>query len=159
MFACAATLALGPHLLRNAIYYKNPVYPLLMNVFTGSRPMFADSLVQMKYLFGAADAGPKEFWPRVWTSLGLTLSFPFAHTSLLGTLPLYGSLYTLLLPAVALSFRNRRLLLGAVLAWASVPDDPSQLSDETLENLRAELQKAHDRCGGEVVRRWVGGER
>ena len=124
-FAAAALLTLSPHLLRNLIFYHNPVYPLLQNVFTASTPRFADSPFLMKYLFGAAATPITSLWSHLSSSLSLSFTFSLSpQYSFVGKLPVFGSLFTLLIPVLLLFWKDRRLMLGlalgqgALLLWA-----------------------------------------
>ncbi len=125
--AGAALAVFSPHLLRNAVFYGNPLYPYLQDVFP-SHPTVADAKTLVNRAFAASDFRPRgTFLHRVKDTLEVWFTFSwkahYAHWS--KHLPVFGSLFTLLLPVGLLLPRPRRrilLALGggavAVLLWA-----------------------------------------
>jgi len=119
LLAVGALLS-APHFLKNWIYYRNPVYPFLMDVFKGSRP-FPDVPQQI------SDNNWRPhgtFWVKVGNAIATTFTFTFRPHYAPQT-PVMGSLFTLLLPAMAFVRQRRRVLtvalmgLAAILTWAS----------------------------------------
>jgi hypothetical protein len=125
--AAAALFVLSPHLGSNLVFFRNPVYPLMQNVFTGTRPTVKDASILM--LAGFPDwryLPPHGLGARLGAALKLLATFSFApHYSYVHDLPVFGSLFTLTLPLVPLAARARRLrigslvALGALFCWAS----------------------------------------
>jgi hypothetical protein len=117
LFAAGMLLALAPHILRNCIFYRNPVYPMLRGIFRGSVPSFPDSP-----FLNVNSGAPDQLIPRVLTSLRLMFTISSdRQTFFHGGLPVFGSLFSLLIPVVLLhARRHRRLLLGLLLAQGAV---------------------------------------
>lgn len=110
-------LSFGPHLVMNYWFYKNPVYPLLPDLFPGTHPYIADFPVDP--MREATDRGP--LWDRLLEALRLSAFFSFEpQYSFLGKVPFFGSLFTLLTPIVLLFVRTKRLMVGLALAYAAL---------------------------------------
>lgn len=115
-------LAFGPHLLKNWLFYRNPFYPLMLDVFA-SRPYLPgfplDPMKEATASVGIAER--LESAARVMFSFSFEPKFTF-----IGNVPAFGSLFTLLSPLGLLCFRRWRvlgiLLLGqaALFVWAFV---------------------------------------
>jgi hypothetical protein len=124
MWALAAVAMVLPHLLRNLLAFRNPVYPLAQDVF-GGVPSVPDAALQVKYLFADWRTHPPGSWQRLGIALEMLATFSFKpHYSFIGDLPMFGSLFTLLTPTL-LFVRKRRALLpvvllsyGALFTWA-----------------------------------------
>ena len=116
LLAVGALLS-APHFLKNWIYYRNPAYPFLLDVFTGSRP-FPDVPQQL------SDENWRPhgtFWAKVGDALATTFTFFFRpHYWYTENVPVMGSLFTLLLPAMAFVRQRRRLLAGALIGLAAI---------------------------------------
>jgi len=116
LIAVGALLS-APHFLKNWIFFGNPVYPFLLEVFPGSHPL-PDVVPQL------ADQTCRTqgtFWFKVRTALELTFTFSFKpHYSFSPTYPVMGSLFTLMLPAMLLVRGRRRLLVGALMGLAAI---------------------------------------
>ena len=124
-----AVVVVSPHFGSNAVFYKNPFYPLLQDVFTASTPGIPGAATQMRYLFIAWGwHPPAELWPRLRTTFELIFSIPFHPLyGYNGSRPTFGSLFSLsliLLPFLRFDGRARRLwflvaiCLGALGTWA-----------------------------------------
>jgi len=86
-----------PWLVRNAVYYHNPVYPLLTSIFGGIPPFFAD-------LFHAAHSPPNESFT---AKLSEFFTLPF-RKSFVGEFPLgFTCLWLFGIPAVLAGRRDR----------------------------------------------------
>ena len=124
--AAAALFVLLPHLGSNLVFFRNPLYPLMQNVFTGSRPTVRDATVMMQAGFPDwHNLPPAALGQRLREALELLATFTFVqHYSYVQGLPVFGSLFTLMLPLVPFAGRARKLwigclvALGAVFAWA-----------------------------------------
>jgi hypothetical protein len=100
----AATLASAAHWLKNWLWYGDPYYPLLHRYFA-DHPFHpgAEQLLERVFWYGA-------FLPRgtalerARDALGATVAFSFVphDWDFHGNIPLFGSLFTLLLPALLL---------------------------------------------------------
>jgi hypothetical protein len=112
------TVVVAPHFLKNWIYYRNPVYPLMEGVFTGSRPTLPDAHLGIDYIFTDTRWVPKGTWPqKLWHALGLFFTFSFRpHYTFNNDVPAFGSLFTLLLPGILLVLRRRSLVIAATVA-------------------------------------------
>jgi hypothetical protein len=124
--AAAALFVLSPHLGSNLVFHRNPLYPLMQNVFTASRPTVKDASILM--LSGFPDwhnLPPAAFGERLVEAVKMLATFSFVpHYSYVEGLPVFGSLFTLMLPLALLVGRARKLwigclvALGALFAWA-----------------------------------------
>ncbi|MEO8180611.1 MAG: hypothetical protein ABI895_17385 [Deltaproteobacteria bacterium] len=112
---CGFTLLVLPHFLRNWVFYQNPLYPFAQQVFTGTRPsvdaasfLFSNVFVDLRWVPQGS------FWPRFVRALRLAFTFSFKpHYSFTGDAPVFGSLFTLLLPALLCVRERLYALLGA----------------------------------------------
>lgn len=101
----------SPHWLKNWIWYGNPVFPALAEVFD-TRPWTPEASARMTTLM-AGDWVPKRNWDGVVDTLRQLYQFSFVpHNwgTFHRTLPVFGSLFTLTLPLV-LVFRAKRLMV------------------------------------------------
>lgn len=120
--AAALALVVAPHFLRNLVFYANPVYPFMQDVFRGSRPTSPDAAFLVSHVFTDVNWQPKgTFLERLLHAGKVFFTFSFVphyypqgfHR---GT-PTFGSLFTLLLPVIP--FLGRRPRLWAVAGCAS----------------------------------------
>ena len=125
-FVGATLLVFGPHLLKNWIYYKNPFYPLLLDVFPNTTPIFHDRTYD-PFLRAIALEAKDGTLGRLKAALEVIVNFSYRPQYMPeGTPPLFGSLFTVLTPLVLFQYRSRRLVLGlvltlgAMLMWAFV---------------------------------------
>jgi hypothetical protein len=119
-------LLMAPYFIGHLVFFKNPVYPLLLDVFPGSEPAGPDAAFQFKNLL--VDwrwHPPLALSERVLKAVELTFTFSFVpHYSFFGNLPVFGSLFTLSLPLLFVIQDARRLrvaalvALGALFTWA-----------------------------------------
>lgn len=119
--------AFAPHAIRQFVFYNNPFYPFLQDVFVSSTPTVPNAA----YLVTKALADPLyqpqgTFVEKLLHAAELFVTFSFVpHYSFSRDMPAFGSLFTLLFPCI-LFIRNRRLWLfaavaaGAVLVWGMV---------------------------------------
>jgi len=113
-YGAAFLLSFGPHLILNAIYYKNPVYPLLPDVFRNGL-----HLENMPY-------DPVALTRDAYTStlpqaLELMFTFSVNPQYVFGeAIPVFGSLFTLLTPVGLLTFRQRRLFVAFLLSYGAL---------------------------------------
>jgi hypothetical protein len=113
------TVATAPHWLKNWFWYGNPVYPLAVSVFGGDPWVHgtADRFV------GAGWQPVGGFVSRALQTLAATLTFSFVPhdwTSFHGKVPVFGSLFTLLLLPALFLRRSRRIWLVAVATMLGV---------------------------------------
>jgi len=118
----ATLIALGvvlsaPHFLKNWIFHRNPVYPFMMDFFSGSRPMpdVAQQLTDESW----HPKGP--FLDKLKGALETTFTFSFhPHYASAKNVGVIGSLFTLLLPTVPFLRGQRRLWVFALMCLAAV---------------------------------------
>ena len=115
-------LLTAPHWLKNAIWYGDPVFPYLHPVLGSRWPVEAHELFE--YWFKKHEVAP---WQPKGTTLlarlgetgALTVGFSFKPhdwSHFHGKVPVFGSLFTLLLPVLALARQRSRALIGLVVA-------------------------------------------
>jgi hypothetical protein len=124
----ALTVVIAPHFLRNLIFYKNPVYPLMQDVFTASTPRVPGGSFLVAHVFTDVNWVPKgTLVEKLINASKLFFKFSFLpHYSfeIHHDAPFFGSLFTLLLPVVPFFGRRPRLWAvvgcasGAILIWA-----------------------------------------
>lgn len=117
----------APHMLRQLIFHHNPLYPLLQDSIAST-----PTVPNAAFLLSNALADPLyqpagSLWNKLVHAVKLLFTFSFVpHYSFSRDWPAFGSLFTLLLPALVFVPERRRLSLlaahavGAVLAWALV---------------------------------------
>lgn len=115
VIALATAVAL-PHFLKNAIFYRNPLYPFAQNLFTNSTPTHPRAAELFSGMLGETDNQPKGHgWERVRETLELFGDFSFVpHYTVdwVEKWPLFGSLFTLLIPCALLVRGPGRIWLG-----------------------------------------------
>jgi hypothetical protein len=126
VMAGAALLAASPYFVENLVFYRNPLFPFMQGVFTGSRPTFPDAAFLVSNVATPAHLrGPENLGARFLNGLELLLTFSYkTHYGFTEGRPYFGFLFTLLAP-LALVLPNRRRVLmgalvgsGAILAWS-----------------------------------------
>ena len=116
-----AVLVFMPQAIRNLVFFHNPVYPLLRDVFP-STPNAAHSA----FYFDNFSVDPHYIirgspWKKLVNAARLFFTFSFEpHYSFTHDVPAVGSLFTLLLPAVVFVPGRSRLLPGALIASGAV---------------------------------------
>jgi hypothetical protein len=115
----------SPHFIKNYLFYRNPVYPFLLNAFPKSTPMVPNAVALVENVLvdpGWVPTG--SFFFRLWHASKLFVTFSFRpHYSFSNDVPAFGSLFTLLLPGLLLVRARRAIALaaaiatGALLAW------------------------------------------
>jgi len=120
--AAVAVVVTLPHFLSNWVFYSNPMYPFLSDVFRGSHPAVSDGAMQAKMV--VADWNwkpPAELGERLSKGLQMMFTFSFEpHYSFVNNLPVFGSVFTLSLPLLIAIKGARRLWLGAAIAMGAV---------------------------------------
>jgi hypothetical protein len=119
----AVGLALvSPHFLRLWIFHHNPVYPFLQQVFRASTP----TLPNAAFMFEQTATDPNwrpigTLGEKLWHASKLFVTFSFEpHYSFTNNVPMFGSLFTLLLPLILFVRERSRILIAAVLASGAV---------------------------------------
>jgi hypothetical protein len=110
-----ALLAVGalltaPHFLKNWIFYRNPLYPFMTAMFSGSQPRQPDSPMLVTYLLTGDSTVPRGPLLKLLARavrLAITFSFHYKIT-------IFGSLFTLLVPAILFLRGRRRLGIGVL---------------------------------------------
>jgi hypothetical protein len=107
-------LVFTPHLAKNYYYHANPVYPFMSEVFSGSTPWVPNGAFYVEHIFKDQRWAPQGgFLERLTHAARLFFTFSFTpHYSFTREWPIFGPLFTLLLPAL-LIVRERRILLAA----------------------------------------------
>ncbi len=107
-------VATSPYWLKNWVLYGNPVYPSLPGWFP-SHPWSPVAAYKLAHGYAAAQMwAPSHDWKGVLDSLRATLDFTFVPNdwaAFHGKRPVFGSLLTLLLPALLLLRRTRAIWL------------------------------------------------
>ena len=125
-FGGALFLALSPHLLRNAVFHGNPVYPFALDLFHRSHPVAPRASFLFEYLFKDWTWRPHGTTYENLREAGkLFFSFSFnPHYSFTKEVPNFGSLFTLTLPWLFF-VRGRKpigqatlIAFGAMFMWA-----------------------------------------
>ena len=125
----AATLivCVSPHFIRQAIFHHNPLYPFLQNVIP-STPTHPNAALLFNNTISDPHWIPDGPLPaRLKHALRLFWTFSFEpHYSFTRNVPVFGSLFTLLLPAILFVPQRARIAIGAFIAsvalfiWAYV---------------------------------------
>jgi hypothetical protein len=124
--AATALIALpvlaAPHFLKNWIFYRNPVYPLAQQLFPGSRPTVDNAVFLFNNVFTDLNwvpvGTPVE---KAWHAFKLAFTFSFEpHYSFTKNFPAFGSLFTLLLPALLVIRRRGPKLLFAFVGFTTL---------------------------------------
>jgi hypothetical protein len=112
------SLVVAPHFLKNWIYYHNPVYPLMGSVFTGSTPTVPDAQLGIDYIFTDTRWVPKGAGvDKLRHALQLFFTFSFKpHYTFNNDVPSFGSLFTLLLPAILFVRARRSMAIAVIIA-------------------------------------------
>jgi hypothetical protein len=129
--ALTAILVSSPHFVKNAIFYKNPVYPFAQSVFTASTPKHEPRIykeVRPPSPFPVKYSGLRR---QLWTAeLLIDYSFTTRNRDFTARRPYMGSLFSLLLPCILFVQRRRRvwpilaIAIGAFWTWANLgPND------------------------------------
>jgi hypothetical protein len=120
--AGVAALVMLPHLAGNLVFFRNPVYPLLQDVFTASTPTIPDAaLIVRTMLADWRYLAPEPLADKLREGAKLAFTFSFVpHYSYVNQLPVFGSMFTLSLPLLPTLRDARRLWLGALLAMGAV---------------------------------------
>ncbi len=107
----------APHWLKNLVHYGDPAYPLLHR-FTSPRPWSQDAAELYQHGFSTGLWAATHDLSGLLDSLEASVKFSFEPNDwprFHGEKPVFGSLYTLLLPGVVFLQRRRRAL-GVVLS-------------------------------------------
>ena len=115
-------IGFGPHLLTNWIFYRNPTYPFLSAVFPWTRPALPDLPFLLQHLtLPESLLPPTDLGERLSTSVVVMFTFPFGRVfEWAPRNPVFGFLFSVLVPVALWLGRNRRLLTGLGLALAGV---------------------------------------
>jgi hypothetical protein len=125
--AAVAALCVSPHFIRQAIFHKNPLYPFLQDVIP-SWPSVPNAAFLFKNTISDPNWIPKgTLLERLCYATKLFWTFSFhPHYSFTRNMPAFGSLFTLLLPALLFVRDRNRIFIGAFISsvalfiWALV---------------------------------------
>jgi hypothetical protein len=113
---------LAPQFVKNWIFYHNPLYPLMQRVFVHSRPSVTNGWLLVDQIYTDAAWIPTgTLRDKLTHAAELFFTFSFQpHYTFNGNIPAFGSLFTLLLPALALAASRRRIAVGAVIGSIAI---------------------------------------
>jgi hypothetical protein len=122
VLAGVGALLVAPHFLKNAIFYHNPLYPLGQDLFTSSTPSSPNAGPLIRYIFTDDNWRPKgTTFQKLRHALNLYFTFSFEpHYSFTKNWPAFGSLFTLLLPALLVLRRSLYIWLGTLLVSGAI---------------------------------------
>ena len=113
-------VASSPHFLKNWLFYGNPVLPFMMDVFAGTHPLQPETAALTSPLLTVDSLMPKGTVPvRLWNAVKLAFTFSFEPHAIPFKIPVVGSLFTLLLPAL-LVLKQPRIWIGAMMGVAAL---------------------------------------
>ena len=119
--AAGVLVVVWPHFGSSAVFYKNPFYPFLQNVFA-SWPTVPGAAAQMNNI--VADwhvRAPTVLGERLSKAVQMVATFSFVpHYSFSDNLSIYGSLFTLSLPLLLVTGRARRIWIGAAIGVGAI---------------------------------------
>lgn len=115
----------SPHFASNWVFYRNPLFPLAQNLIH-SKPYLHDAQKQFDFLLADFNYHPpKILSQRLRKAFEMMFTFSFKpHYTWTNDRPTFGSMLTLLLPALPFVGRARKLWLGmavcmgALFTWA-----------------------------------------
>ena len=115
--AAVAAVCASPHFIRQAIFHKNPLYPFLQDVIP-SWPTIPNAAFLFKNTISDPNWIPKgTLLERLNHAGKLFWTFSFRpHYSFTRNIPSFGSLFTLLLPALPFVRDRARILVGTIIA-------------------------------------------
>ena len=115
-------LLVSPHFVRNLIFYRNPVYPYLSHIFTGSSPQVPNGAYYIEYILKDFAYRPQgTLLVRLKHAVGLWFTFSFEpHYSYSHDFPTFGALFTLLLPLLPFVRHRASIALAAAVGGSAV---------------------------------------
>ena len=110
-----AALLVSPHFIKNAVFYGNPLYPLAQELFKSSWPSAPNGPLLVRYIFTDDNWKPQgTLLEKALHALELVVNFSWkAHYSFTKNFPVFGSLFTLLLPLLIAVRRPGRTAIAA----------------------------------------------
>jgi len=100
VIATTATLA-SPHFIKNVVFHHNPVFPFMQDTFRNSSPQFRGAPLYVAHLYQAEGWVPQgTLLDKVRHASKLFFEFSFSPHYFFSNSPYFGSLFTLLLPAI-----------------------------------------------------------
>jgi hypothetical protein len=111
----------APHFIRLWVFYHNPVYPFMQDVFR-STPTLPNAAFMFERVNTEANYRPSgTFIDKLWHATKLFFTFSFhPHYSFTRSVPMFGSLFTLLLPTVLMVRKPKRIIVSALLASGAI---------------------------------------
>ena len=111
----------SPHWLRNLVWYGDPLYPLLHKHF-GARPWAGDASYVYQWMYSDFQLwAPSRDWKGFVETLKALFTFSFIPNdwpAFHGKVPVFGSLFTLLIASLPFLRRTRRLWL--LVGWVHI---------------------------------------
>jgi hypothetical protein len=116
------SLLVAPHFLKNILFYKNPVYPIMMDVFTNSTPTVPGAKLGVDHIFTEQYYVPTgSLYAKLKHAVELFFTFSFkTHYSFNGDRPFFGSLFTLLLPGLLFLPGRRTTAAAATMTTCAI---------------------------------------
>jgi hypothetical protein len=113
---------LAPQFVKNWIFYHNPLYPLMQRVFVHSTPSVKNGWLLVDQIYTDAAWIPTgTLRDKLAHAAELFFTFSFQpHYTFNGNVPAFGSLFTLLLPAIALVASRRRIAVAALIGSMAI---------------------------------------
>jgi hypothetical protein len=123
----------SPHWLKNLLFYKNPVYPVMHSVFKSSAPWTGNSSHYYRLYQETAWIPHAPRITNTWELIQTVFTFSFIPhdwTQFHGTVPVFGSLFSVLIFSLPFLSQTRRLWLATlcsllgIATWAGMlPQD------------------------------------
>lgn len=119
----------SPHFIKNLVFYGDPIYPFLVGKVASAHPTHPEAVAFFKETLGNPGNRPKFAGSeRLTAAFELFFSFSFRphHVVVKQDWPIFGSLFTLLMPCVLLVKDNRRIWIGiwccfvVILVWCNL---------------------------------------
>ena len=111
----------SPHFIKNTVFYHNPVYPFMTKVFSGSTPHFPNATIYIEHLYEDKNwVPPGSLFDKLSHASELFLTFSFKPHYFLNNTPYFGSLFTLLFPAILFVPKKTNVLRAATIGAGSL---------------------------------------
>jgi hypothetical protein len=110
-------LLVSPHFIKNVVFYGNPLYPFAQDLFASSWPVVPNGQFLIRYIFTDDNWKPHgTMLQKARHALELAWNFSWTpHYSFNKNWPVFGSLFTLMLPFVVAVRRPQRIGVAALI--------------------------------------------
>ncbi len=115
-------LCVSPHFVGNYVFYRNPVYPFMLDFFKQTQPTVPNASAYVNYMFTDPSWIPNgTLGSKFKHALELFFTFSFKpHYSCINYVPVFGSLFTLLLPGLFLVRPRKSVFVASAIAAAAI---------------------------------------